>query len=701
MGSNRRRSSRPRPAAARFAIALLAAILSGGFAAAQMLPFERNKVVNFDPRQSFAEGYQAWSRHDWPVAIERMQLVRARVPELADYALFYMADAERQSGDPRGAADNFLSLATEFPHSVFANRAELEYARIELDLGHPDLALRAATLVADRTADAGLEQRARMLGARAIAAANDFTGAYAATQTLRRLYPTGLDDGAARDFANALLAAHPALADTATLAYRQSEAALLIREGQSAPALELIRAALATAPEPSTRAELLWLEATAERGDPEAYRSALEQYLALAPAGAHAAAALNDLAHSWWRGDDTAQARDYFGRLTRQFPASALAPQAMFEIGRTYEDDGDYAAARAAFQRLIARYPAAEATSDGRFRAAFMLYMMRDYDSAISEFAADAARAQSASDRDMFIYWQARSLEQNGEPSAAHPLYLRLATSIDSNYYPMLAERRVNVRPSVFPAALASLPTATAPPVVTGAAQFHLERALALRALALRQLEAPELRALGDQMIADPALRDFVLAEYAAAGAWYDGVVAATRLAAHGALDPHIAERIRYPRGYWELVSAAAAHNHLDPYLVLALIRQESLFNPDARSVTDARGLMQLMPATAHRWAAQAGAADDPFDLFDPDLSVRIGTVYLRGLFGMFNDDLFKAVAAYNGGEHAVAGWAAKYPGDDDQWVENIGYRETRDYVKKVVGGLREYRLIYQPGATP
>jgi soluble lytic murein transglycosylase len=77
-------------------------------------------------------------------------------------------------------------------------------------------------------------------------------------------------------------------------------------------------------------------------------------------------------------------------------------------------------------------------------------------------------------------------------------------------------------------------------------------------------------------------------------------------------------------------------------------------------------------------------------------VSVQIGTTYLRQLFAMFNGDAFKAVAAYNGGEHAVAGWAAKYPGDDDQFVENIGFHETRDYVKKVIGGLREYRLLYQ-----
>ena len=82
-------------------------------------------------------------------------------------------------------------------------------------------------------------------------------------------------------------------------------------------------------------------------------------------------------------------------------------------------------------------------------------------------------------------------------------------------------------------------------------------------------------------------------------------------------------------------------------------------------------------------------------DLYDPNVNVRIGTTYLRGLLEMFDYDPFKAVAAYNGGEHAVAAWNKKYPGDDDQWVENIEYRETRDYVKRVIGGLREYRMLY------
>ena len=115
--------------------------------------------------------------------------------------------------------------------------------------------------------------------------------------------------------------------------------------------------------------------------------------------------------------------------------------------------------------------------------------------------------------------------------------------------------------------------------VITSTANDRVKRAVALRDLALRNLETAELRAVEVNSAGNPALRDFVLAEYAAAGAWYDSIAAASRLAARGEINPHVAERMHYPRGYWDLVSPAAARYSLDSYLVLALIHQESLFD--------------------------------------------------------------------------------------------------------------------------
>jgi soluble lytic murein transglycosylase len=670
-------------------------------AIAQMLPFQHYKVEPIDPRQAFAEGYRAYQSQDWPTAIERMQLATEQVPELIDYALYFLGRAQSENGDLAGAAATFQRLTASYPASVWADEAELDFADIELKLARPDLAMVAARTVVDRTGDADLEQRARLTVARAMEATGDFHGAYAQAQSVRERFPTGASDAAARNLAYDILASHPSVADTATLEYRHTEGALLLREGRPTDALEQLSEALAMEPPLSLRAELVWLEAKASRGSPSSQRAALNRYLALAPGGTHAAEALNALAHSWWHTDDTEQARAYFNRLLRSFPGSELAPEAMFEIGRTYEDDDDREAARAQYQRLIARYPDSDPATDARFRAPFMLFMLRRYDAAAAEFEAAGARSDSGAQRDMFGYWQARALEANGEGIQAQAIYQRVALSIDSNYYPALAERKVHLSPEAFPAALVSDPIAVAIPSASGLAQFHLIRAIALRDMALRDLEAQELRAVEDNSAGDPALRDFVLAEYVAAGAWYDAIVTATKLSGRGEINPHVAERIRYPRGYWNLVEPAAARNSLDPYLVLALIHQESLFNPKARSGSDARGLMQLLPTTADKWAPEAGAGGQELNLYDPSLSVQIGTVYLRNLMAMFNGDQFKAVAAYNGGENAAAGWAAKYPGEDDQWVENIGFHETRDYVKKVIGGLREYRLIYAQGLAP
>ena len=76
-------------------------------------------------------------------------------------------------------------------------------------------------------------------------------------------------------------------------------------------------------------------------------------------------------------------------------------------------------------------------------------------------------------------------------------------------------------------------------------------------------------------------------------------------------------------------------------------------------------------------------------------MNIELGSADVKSLLNLFNGNQFKAIAAYNGGEEAVQRWEVKYPGPDDEWVENIEYAETRNYVKKVVGGMREYRMLY------
>ncbi|MBV8356350.1 MAG: transglycosylase SLT domain-containing protein, partial [Deltaproteobacteria bacterium] len=662
--------------------------LVSGTELAQRLPFERNKIEPIDPKAAFVEGYQAYKHRDLIATIGRMQFAASRLPDLADYALFYLASAERDNGDSQAAANDFRRLMLSYPQSVWSDDAGLEYARLELKLGHPDYAITAATRVADSTNNPVIEQYARLTIAYALLATNSWHDAYNQAQMIRQKFPTGPADPPARQLAYATLQAHPQVLSAPPLEYHRAEAALLLREGQAKAALGQIQAAMALQPSRPIQAELTWFSAEASRGQPDRMKVELPLYLELAPRGAEAARALNGLAHLYWHENDTQTARLYFRRLPREFPHDELARAAMFEIGRTYEEDGNLQSARKAYLDLVGRYPGTEEAADGRFRAGFMLYMLGRYKQAAAEFNESRAHAATSSARDMFTYWQARALENSGAKVESRRLFESLALSTSSNYYPALAALRINQTANVLPAAFAADLMAGAVPAANGPVQFHLTRIEALRGLGLRELEAPELRATENHIGGNNSLQKFVLAELQSAGAWFDAIQMAIRMAARGEIGPATAERIRYPRGFWDLVAAASGRNQLDPYMVTALIRQESLFNPQARSTSDARGLMQLLPATANRYAAAAGITASAIDLYDPNISIQLGTAYLRALMGMFGGDIFKVVAAYNGGEHSVSQWNARYPGDNDQWVENIGFRETRDYVKKVIGGM-------------
>jgi soluble lytic murein transglycosylase len=688
---------------------VLAGVTPSGTALAQLLPFQSNKAEAIDPRQAFVEGYRAYLRGDYAAAIGPLQLA-STLPDLGDYALYYLAAAQVASGDQAGAADNYRRLGENYPQSVLANSSHVEYARIELKLGNLLTASAAAQRVAKETQNPGIEQSARIVIAQAAFKLNDFPTAYTEAQHIREKYPRGAVDAEARAVAEAIVTANPAVTGASAIRYHDSEGTLLVREGQLDAARRHIQVALTFGPPPATRAELYWLLAEAWRTDEAQTKAALARYLALAPRGSHAPAALDKIAHLYWRANNTAKARSYFGRIVTRFPAGETAANATFEIGRTYEDDRNLEAARNEYQRLTRRFASGEAAENARFRAPFMLYMQRRYAAAAAEFGVARGRA-SATDWTMFAYWQARALEQGGHPAQARNLMTEVARDTRSNYYTALASRRVGVEPDPIAAATTPDPIAGAVPQGNGVAGFHLARISAFRQLGLRELEAPELRAMSADN--DPAMRNFVLAEMQEAGAWYDAIQLVTAMLARGEVYATIAERIRYPRGYWDLVSGAATQQGLDIWLVAALIRQESLYNPAARSISDARGLMQLLPSTAEHWAPAAGMDGKALDLYDPTVSVRIGTTYLKGLFAMFDGNPFRAVAAYNGGEHAVAGWLKQYPGDDDQWVENIVYKETRDYVKKVIGGSREYQLLYaqkpaqrstpaaSPSATP
>jgi soluble lytic murein transglycosylase len=150
-----------------------------------------------------------------------------------------------------------------------------------------------------------------------------------------------------------------------------------------------------------------------------------------------------------------------------------------------------------------------------------------------------------------------------------------------------------------------------------------------------------------------------------------------------------------YPPGYWETVTRAAESNNLDAYLIAALIREESRFDPEVVSWAGAVGLMQLMPYTADRLKKDMNISlKDRSQLKDPQKNILLGSYYLSQLISEFKE-LPLALAAYNAGKYRLKQWMSLFnSGDLVEFTENIPYRETRKYVQKVLKSYWQYRAI-------
>jgi soluble lytic murein transglycosylase len=184
-------------------------------------------------------------------------------------------------------------------------------------------------------------------------------------------------------------------------------------------------------------------------------------------------------------------------------------------------------------------------------------------------------------------------------------------------------------------------------------------------------------------------------AHLAARWEWYSQSIA--NLAQAGEWDD---VRLRYPRPYSDAVAAGHKITDLPEDWLLSVMRQESLFRKDAVSRADARGLMQMLPATAiavaRRWHLPVPLKED---LFDPAVAVPLGAAYLHDLLDREGGQLARTLAAYNAGPMSVTRWLPQQPMDADVWIENIPYGETRSYVQHILEHVVAFAFVR--GAEP
>ena len=150
-----------------------------------------------------------------------------------------------------------------------------------------------------------------------------------------------------------------------------------------------------------------------------------------------------------------------------------------------------------------------------------------------------------------------------------------------------------------------------------------------------------------------------------------------------------------YPTPYQDIVQAAAARESLSPALIYAVMRQESVFDPNAGSPAGACGLLQLITPTARRVAEQLKEPFTEAALLVPDSNIRYGAHYLAQLNGYFGGNLALVAAAYNAGPEAVFRWlSAPEKIGMDVFVARIPFEETRTYVERVLGNLARYQYL-------
>lgn len=616
-------------------------------------------------------------------AVPLLRVLLDAYPEMEDYHLHFFAVCQPAGSD--GATAAATRLLADHPRSVYAPAAALALGselRRRGEIERAESLLRRAA----GGEDVEVAHAARFELAEIAKARGDYRSAHAAMSALRE--QAGGDIASrARTAVAELRRAHPDLAPRSA-AEMEDEFDLLLREGEAGEALRLIDKLLAAAGA-SERPRLLRRRAAAElaAGDTEAHLRTLRQVHERYPSSAQAPEALFQEARWLWNRDRDAEAQAAFLELERRYPRSPHIATARYALGRIAHSAGDRPQALSRYQSVVDRHPGSKLAADSRWQMAWIRYYDGQWEAAARQFAQLAGGQATAQAADA-VYWRARALERGGNANAARELYRTVVERAPDSYYAGLAGERLG-QPSTAASVAVAAPRQEFPALPAAMRDdYHIARAAELHRARLMTYARREVRAyLRDH---PPPPRDLLIALYQAV----DNHREAIRLGKSGT-------RVLYPFAFWSLVAPQAERYRVDPLLVISLMRQESLFDSEARSPANARGLMQLLPSTADEVAMRIGRTGS-IDLYDPATNIELGIAHLRELADRYGGDRVRILAAYNAGADAVDKWDRRFADRPlDEYVESITYRETRDYVKKVLGNYRTYlRLIVAEDGT-
>ncbi|HEX7315271.1 MAG TPA: transglycosylase SLT domain-containing protein [Pyrinomonadaceae bacterium] len=399
------------------------------------------------------------------------------------------------------------------------------------------------------------------------------------------------------------------------------------------------------------------------------------------------------------------EARAHWRALIERYPTDGNVPAAHFGIGRTLFQERRYEEALPVFQQLGDRYSNTPAGRDGFYYVAATLLRLNRPGDAAARYGEYVERFPTGERIENAYLNIIDSLREAGRPADALPWIDRTRARFKgsaSDVAALFARLRMAVALREWDAALR--------------ASDELSGMTLPKASNTTPTEVAYLRAFSLEMAGrkDEAVKAYLNIGDSASS--YYGWMANARLqklggeakAAAAAREARVAAEVRraagdFPAPFADALVRAAKQQKLDPRFVLSIMRQESGYRPRAKSAAGARGLLQMTPDQAAKYAPSVNLRNvTEDDLFKPDINILLGSAYLGELHRMF-PDLPEAIAAsYNGGEDNVARWVVRAVHKDPGiFTSEVGFNESKDYVNRVMANYRAYKILYTEDLKP
>jgi len=699
-------SSTPEDAAAQKELALLARDLHRGTPGAyeKLAAFANRNISSvWGQRAALALGYDDYSKSHAQQALNWLQKAKADTL-LYEYTLFWTAQSERALGKNAAAAQDFAQILKEHPGAAFKEQVLEAYAPAASASGRPQDALDAlATYPAT-----GSKPNLLLARARANEAAHKFAPATKDYQTIFYKYPLGDE---AKDAAIALPRLNKQLHSEFPYATgeMQDQRAQIFYDAhkwhEARTEYEKLAMILKDPTNPIRQRALLRAAECRQHPKP-----APGLFVKLSVTDPEAdAERLYDLSQAWRSDKKETEMLTAIEKNAEKYPQSRWTEDSLMAAGNYYWVELDRTKAGNYYQRVLDSFPSGRHVQNAEWRLAWIAYIQRQpfADEKMINFLRKYPSTGAAVNA---LYWLGRNAERSGNPARARAFYEKATDRFPSTYFAHAADQRLaKLAPGDSDPADALAEVPAPPPLrpfdepIAPMVADRWNRAQALRAIAFDASAELELKAAyaataSPRYLVEAAQAAFDQGHFAT-GMNY-GRMAVPNFDSRKLNEvPSNVWKVLFPFPYEATIRREAERNNFDPMFAAGLIRQESTFQADAVSHADAIGLMQILPKTGRLLAKQRKIRYTKNTLFDPNINIELGMLYIANLTRATGGPEY-AAAAYNAGEDRIALWKSERTYDEvPELVESIPFTETREYVQIVLRNTDMYRALY--GETP